>query len=393
MSSQTATDHHPERTYAAVLAAMAVAAAAGFWMSLTSRDMPGSEALTLEDGVDVVGIMLFGVLGIALVARDRAAGLGRALVLMASMIALDYFLHGLADAIAGGHANPPAAARILNIAGESAFVVAFFLLALSPLLLFPTGRLPSRRWRWAAGAGIAGCGAAVLSVLLAPGLVDEDVPAWGDNPIGLDAAPRLVDALEVVGIVLLAGGHRARAGGVRHPLGALPRSAPAADGVVHDRRRRPGDRPGHGHLGDSVTVEVLMALAIFGSDAVRHRLAAARPARRAGRGRGAPHVGDVRAGARPRVQLRRRSYTRHMSNDPGIHEHISGLIAEEKTLREQFTQGQISKDEEHARLQDLEVQLDQCWDLLRQRDALRATGQDPDHAEVRPPSVVENYRG
>ena len=45
------------------------------------------------------------------------------------------------------------------------------------------------------------------------------------------------------------------------------------------------------------------------------------------------------------------------------------------------------------RLQDLEVQLDQCWDLLRQRDALRATGQDPDHAEVRPPSVVENYRG
>ena len=82
-----------------------------------------------------------------------------------------------------------------------------------------------------------------------------------------------------------------------------------------------------------------------------------------------------------------------MSNDPGIHEHISGLIAEEKTLRDQLTQGQISKDEEHARLQDLEVQLDQCWDLLRQRDALRATGQDPDDAEVRPPSVVENYRG
>ena len=42
MSSQTATDHHPARTYAAVLAAMAVAAAAGFWMSLTSRDMPGT---------------------------------------------------------------------------------------------------------------------------------------------------------------------------------------------------------------------------------------------------------------------------------------------------------------------------------------------------------------
>ena len=82
-----------------------------------------------------------------------------------------------------------------------------------------------------------------------------------------------------------------------------------------------------------------------------------------------------------------------MSNDPGIHEHISGLIAEEKTLREQLTQGQISKDEEHARLHDLEVQLDQCWDLLRQRDALRDSGGDPDQAAVRPPSEVEGYVG
>ena len=41
--------------------------------------------------------------------------------------------------------------------------------------------------------------------------------------------------------------HRGRAGRVRHPLGALPRSAPAADGVVHDRGGGPGDRPGFGH--------------------------------------------------------------------------------------------------------------------------------------------------
>ena len=56
----TATDPTRLGPYAAALAALAVAAAAGFWMSLTSRDMPGGEALTLEDGVDVVGIMLFG---------------------------------------------------------------------------------------------------------------------------------------------------------------------------------------------------------------------------------------------------------------------------------------------------------------------------------------------
>jgi hypothetical protein len=265
MSSQTTTDHHPERTYAAVLAALAVAAAAGFWMSLTSRDMPGSEELTLEDGVDAVGVMLFGVLGLALVARDRAAGLGRALVLMASMIALDYFLHGLADAIAAGHADPPAAARILDIAGESAFIVAFFLLAMSPLHLFPTGRLPSRRWRWAAGAGIVGCTVAVLSVLLAPGPIDEDVPAWGDNPIGLDAAPRLADALEVVGMVLLAGGVVLGLAAfvtrcVRYRGARRQQMAWFTVGVVVQVAGLSTDTSG-----DSVTIEVLMALSIFGA--------------------------------------------------------------------------------------------------------------------------------
>lgn len=82
-----------------------------------------------------------------------------------------------------------------------------------------------------------------------------------------------------------------------------------------------------------------------------------------------------------------------MSKDSGIHEHISGLIAEEKHLREQLSQGQISEDEEHARLGEVEVQLDQCWDLLRQRDALRSAGENPDNAAVRSPSTVEGYTG
>ena len=82
-----------------------------------------------------------------------------------------------------------------------------------------------------------------------------------------------------------------------------------------------------------------------------------------------------------------------MSNDPEIHERISGLIAEEKQLREQLGQGQISEAEEHARLGEVEVQLDQSWDLLRQRDALRAAGANPDDAAVRPPSTVEGYTG
>ena len=44
-----------------------------------------------------------------------------------------------------------------------------------------------------------------------------------------------------------------------------------------------------------------------------------------------------------------------------------------------------------ARAEALKVELDQCWDLLRQRRALREFGEDPNHAKVRPASVVEKY--
>jgi hypothetical protein len=46
---------------------------------------------------------------------------------------------------------------------------------------------------------------------------------------------------------------------------------------------------------------------------------------------------------------------------------------------------------EAARLKKIEVELDQCWDLLRQRQARRAAGQDPNKAHVRSPKIVENY--
>lgn len=71
--------------------------------------------------------------------------------------------------------------------------------------------------------------------------------------------------------------------------------------------------------------------------------------------------------------------------------HIRDLVAQEKALREQVQQGEISTDEEHERLRRLEVELDQCWDLLRQRRALRETGGDPREAAVRPAGEVEGY--
>jgi hypothetical protein len=72
---------------------------------------------------------------------------------------------------------------------------------------------------------------------------------------------------------------------------------------------------------------------------------------------------------------------------------INELVAEEKALRDQLQHGEISESEEHQRLRHLEIQLDQCWDLLRQRRALRETGGDPGEAAVRPADEVEGYLG
>ena len=72
---------------------------------------------------------------------------------------------------------------------------------------------------------------------------------------------------------------------------------------------------------------------------------------------------------------------------------INKLVAEEKALREQLQHGEISESEENKRLRQLEIELDQCWDLLRQRRALRETDGDPRDAAVRPADEVEGYLG
>ncbi|HEY2503668.1 MAG TPA: DUF2630 family protein [Mycobacterium sp.] len=73
--------------------------------------------------------------------------------------------------------------------------------------------------------------------------------------------------------------------------------------------------------------------------------------------------------------------------------HIRDLVAEEKALRAQLQHRDITESEEHERLRRVEIELDQCWDLLRQRRALRETGGDPREAAVRPPGQVEGYLG
>jgi hypothetical protein len=78
-------------------------------------------------------------------------------------------------------------------------------------------------------------------------------------------------------------------------------------------------------------------------------------------------------------------------NDNEIHAHIEKLVAEEHELWERESQGNAT-DSERQRMAQLKVALDQSWDLLRQRRALRNVGRDPDEAETRTEGTVENYR-
>ena len=77
-------------------------------------------------------------------------------------------------------------------------------------------------------------------------------------------------------------------------------------------------------------------------------------------------------------------------DDAKIHGSIEQLVAEEHELWEREAAGNAT-DADRKRLEDLKVSLDQCWDLLRQRRALREAGMDPDAAQTRRSEVVENY--
>jgi len=76
-----------------------------------------------------------------------------------------------------------------------------------------------------------------------------------------------------------------------------------------------------------------------------------------------------------------------MATDETILQQIQKLVDEEHAL----WSGKAFEKQTNERLEQLKVELDQCWDLLRQRRAIREFGGDPDQAETRPPEVVEKY--
>ena len=81
-------------------------------------------------------------------------------------------------------------------------------------------------------------------------------------------------------------------------------------------------------------------------------------------------------------------------SDQSIAARIETLVTEEEKLRRR-EQADAASDEalesDRDRLRAVEVELDRCWDLLRQRRALREAGGDPDDAEARDPGTVEGY--
>jgi hypothetical protein len=78
-------------------------------------------------------------------------------------------------------------------------------------------------------------------------------------------------------------------------------------------------------------------------------------------------------------------------DDKEILGHIDELIRTEHELRAKLGAGELTSNEEHARLKAAEEALDKYWDLLRQRRARREFGEDPGESQQRPASEVEEY--
>ena len=78
-----------------------------------------------------------------------------------------------------------------------------------------------------------------------------------------------------------------------------------------------------------------------------------------------------------------------MKEEGKVLSHIQRLVSEEH----QLFQHPKPSTEQSKRLADIQTELDQCWDLLRQRRALREFGNDPSQAHARPAGVVKGYEG
>ena len=78
-------------------------------------------------------------------------------------------------------------------------------------------------------------------------------------------------------------------------------------------------------------------------------------------------------------------------DEKSILRQIDELVDEEHRLRAEVVAGRLSPEEEHIRLREVDVKLDQLWDLLRRRRSARRRGENPDLVQPRPIDEVESY--
>lgn len=187
----TAAPRTAPTTYASFLPLLlaAVALVTGLWLS-----MAGNDVLEVEDAVDGVMLMGFPWVGGLLLRRGLHTRIGVLCCVVGLATGLGYLMGGYA-----AHDWP--GRSVAAVLGSATFVVTIALLLNVMPLIFPDGQLPSRRWRVVAWAGVGGAALAVLSIVMMPGAVDEDVPALGDNPLGVRPLSPALEIAELVSLV------------------------------------------------------------------------------------------------------------------------------------------------------------------------------------------------
>ncbi len=150
-----------------------------------------------EDVVDGVAMMSFPAVGGVLLRRGIAPRIGWLLSVTGVLVGLSVFAGGYSD-----HDLPGQALAML--VSEAAFVVVMAILLTFLPLLFPSGELPSRRWRVVVWASAATLVAGVVPVVFGPGVIDEDVEGSPVNPIGIAGAEALLETVELVALASFA---------------------------------------------------------------------------------------------------------------------------------------------------------------------------------------------
>jgi hypothetical protein len=182
----------------------ALVAAAAFLVRDAPTDVPGLEVATAEDVVDAVLHLAYPLVGALIIARNRANLFGWVFCLGALCFEANLFAGAYSTYGTFTHPGSLPAPQLLSLVSDLLLVPSFVLVVTMVPLLFPTGCPPTRRW-WIVGVAAAvTIVLATTSMAIRPGPVDEDVPSSGANPLGVRGAGGVADALEVVGLLLLA---------------------------------------------------------------------------------------------------------------------------------------------------------------------------------------------